>query len=242
MADLSNKELLIPLGTFIDMEKRVKSFQTKEKKNPAIVYINSVNKKDYVSYSRFLDMEKRIIQFKKDNPKQILNNVWIKKPNTTINVIKPPTSNVYIPTVNIKGKKYQLKNFTEFYILMGGFGYSYYYNDILSLQEEIEALTNGKAMNCTDFSQLGVYIASQFKKDNKPLYQTRYRHVNCKTGGGHVQFEIKGEEFKNWTVVDLAAKADKNSRVYPLGDGWCMDGNVRGYNESWILLNNGKHR
>jgi len=242
MADLSNKELLIPLGTFIDMEKRVKNFQTKENKNPAIVYINGVNKKDHVTYSRFLDMKKRIIEFKKDNSKQVLNNVWIKKPKATVNVLKAPTIVEVIPTVNIKGKNYNLKNFTEFYMLIGGFGYSYYYNDILTLQEEIHALTYGKAMNCTDFSQLGVYIASQFKKDNKLVYQTRYRHVNCKSGGGHVQFEITGGEFKNWTVVDLAAKADKNSRVYPLGDGWCMDGKVRGYNESWILLNNGKHR
>jgi hypothetical protein len=95
-------------------------------------------------------------------------------------------------------------------------------------------------MNCTDFSQLGVYISSQFKKDNKPVYQTRYRHVNCKSGAGHTQFEIKGGEFNNWTVIDLAAKADKNSPVIPIGRGWCMDGKVRGYNELWVVSDDGK--
>ena len=231
MADISNKELLIPYGTYYDMAKRVKAYNG----TPKIVYIVK-NGKDYVTLARFKDMKKRVAQYKKDHPNEALNNVWIKKPKNKTNILKPTYNN---PTVNIKGKKHIPKNFTEFYNLMGGFGYAYYYNDIYTLSQEIKNLTIGKAMNCTDFAQLGVYIASQFKKDGKQIYTTRYRHVDCKSGGGHTQFEIKGGEFNKWTVVDLAAKADKNSRIYLLGDGWCMNGLVRGYNELWVLVDNG---
>ena len=242
MADLTNKELLIPLGTFSDMQKRVKAYQNKERKNPTIVYINGVNKKDYIAYGRYWDMEQRVQQFRKNNPNEPLKNVWIKKPVASSNVLKAPvTSNNVVPTVKIKGKQYQPHNFTEFYNLMGGFGYSYYYNDVYSLSQEISNLSNGKAMNCTDLAQLGVYIASQFKKDGKQVYSTRYAHINCRNGGGHTTFQIKGGEFKDkWTMIDLAAKADKNGRVYHIGDYWCRDGVIRGYNELWVLKDDGK--
>ncbi|BBL62446.1 hypothetical protein [Methanobrevibacter arboriphilus] len=236
MADLSNKELLITYGNYQDMIRRTRAYRKGNGKNPTNVYLNS-SKKDYISYKQLKDMYKRVKQYKKDKPKKVLNNVWIKKPKNTVNVLTPKYNN---PTVNIKGKKYIPKNFTEFYNLMGGFGYSYYYNDIYTLSQEIKNLTIGKAMNCTDFAQLGVYIASQFKKDNKSIYQTRYRHVNCKSGSGHTQFEIKGGEFNKWTIVDISAKADKNSKVYPIGTGWCLNGTVRGYNESWVLSDDGK--
>jgi hypothetical protein len=184
-------------------------------------------------------MSKRVNQWKAKNPNGTLKNVWIKKPSKKSDVTQPSTNGDVV--VNIRGKNHKLRNFTEFYNLMGGYGYSYYYNDILSLQQEIQALTNGKAMNCTDFSQLGVYVAGQFIKPNGGrLYSTRYRHIVCKSGGGHTQFEILGGEFLKWTIVDLAARADKKSRVYSLGTGWCMDGRLRGYNESWVLSNKGQ--
>lgn len=237
LVDLSNKELLIPYGTYQDMIKRTKLYRKQNGKNPTIIYLNNRNKKDYVNYIKLYEMYKRVKQYKKDKPKEVLNNVWINKPKISINVLIPKYNN---PTVNINGRKYIPSNFTEFYDLMGGFGYSYYYNDIYSLSQEIKNLTIGKAMNCTDFAQLGVYIASQFKKDGKQIYTTRYRHVNCKSGGGHTQFEIQGGEFNKWTIVDISAKADKNSRIYSLSDGWCLNGTVRGYNESWILVDDGK--
>jgi len=245
MGDLSNEELLIPFGTYQDMVNRANKYTKENKKTPNIVYLNIKNKNDYIKYSQLEDMGKRINQWKKDNPKEVLYNVWIKKPIESKDILVSVKASA-TPEVNIKGTKYKLKSFTEFYNLMGSFGYSYYYDDILSLAQEIQALTTGKAMNCTDFAQLGVYIASQFKKDNKNLYQTRYRHVNCKPSAtcksncGHTQFEITGGEFKKWTVVDISAKASKNSRVYPLGDGWCMDGQLRGYNEPWVLLDKGR--
>lgn len=239
MANVSDKELLVPYGTYYDMNQRVEAFKKSEKKNPAHVYLVK-NGKDYISYSRYLDMNKRVVQYFLDNPNKTLNNVWIKKPASSSNVLSSNSSTA-VPTVNINGTKYQPSSMTKFYGLMGGFGYSYYYNDILTLAQEIKALSNGKAMNCTDFAQLGVYIASQYKKDGKPIYQTRYVHINCKSGGGHTTFQIKGGEFgSTWTMIDLAAKADKNSRIYPIGDYWCKTGTIRGYNEVWVVSDDGK--
>lgn len=239
MVDISNKELLIPYGTYYDMVKRANSYlkSSKQKKDPLKKVFLLKNGKDYVSLDRLKDMKKRVAKWKEDNPKKVLNNVWIKKPKNTVNVL---TSTYNNPTVNIKGKKHIPSSFTEFYNLMGGFGYSYYYNDIYTLAQEIKNLTIGKAMNCTDFAQLGVYIASQFKKDGKKLYETRYAHIDCRSGGGHTTFQIRGGEFKNWTMIDLAAKADKSSRVYPIGDYWCRDGCIRGYDELWVLSDDGK--
>ncbi|MDR3062563.1 MAG: hypothetical protein LBU40_00300 [Methanobrevibacter sp.] len=240
MADVSNKKLLIPLGTFLDMEKRVKAYLNSSQQNTLNKVFIVKNGKDYVSYNKFKEMKKRVSEFKKNNPKKPLKNVWIVKPATTVNIIKPPASTNIVPTVNIKGKKYQPATFSIFYGLMGGFGYSYYNNDILTLNQEINKLSNGKAMNCTDLAQLGVYISSQYKKDGKSIYKTRYAHINCKSGGGHTTFQIKGGEFKNWTMIDLAAKADKNSRTYPIGDYWCRDGKIRGYNELWVMSDDGR--
>jgi hypothetical protein len=240
MADLSNKELLIPFGTYQDMINRVNKYQAANNgQNPTKVTLDPKNMNDYISYDRLSEMSRRVNDWKARNPRGVLKNVWVKVPSTKPAPAKTSSSSGEV-VVNIRGKAHKVKNFTEFYNLMGGYGYSYYYNDILSLQQEIQALTNGKAMNCTDFSQLGVYVAKQFvKSDGKPTYNTRYRHVVCKSGGGHTQFEITGGEFTRWTIVDLAARADKKSKSYPLGTGWCMDGRLRGYNESWVLANKG---
>lgn len=236
--DVSNEEILITYGTFFDMETRYNKFKKKNKVEPKTIYL-IFGGKNYITNSRFKDMQNRVEKYKKENPKEALNNVWIKKPKIPENILTNNNKN-NLPSVIIKNKTYKLTNFTEFYDLMGGFGYAYYYNDILTLTQEIKALSIGKAMNCTDFAQLGVYIASQFKKDGKQIYTTRYVHINCQSGGGHTTFQIKGGEFGDkWVMIDLAAKADKNSRIYPIGDYWCKTGKIRGYNELWVLVDNG---
>ncbi|MDR1018909.1 MAG: hypothetical protein LBM02_09440 [Lachnospiraceae bacterium] len=243
MADISNKELLLPYGTVKDMNKRANAYKNskKQKTSPLNKIYIVKGGKDYVTLTRLNDMNNRINKWNLEHKDEVLKNVWIKKPKTTTNVLKPSSATTTVPTVNIKGKTYKPKNMTEFYNLMGSFGYAYYYNDIYSLAQEISRLTLGKAMNCTDFSQFGVYVASQFKKDGKKVYQTRYAHINCRKSGGHVIFQIKGGEFGNkWTAIDIAAKADKDARVYPIGDYWCKDGTIRSYNELWVLSDDGK--
>ncbi|MDR0913369.1 MAG: hypothetical protein LBM96_12350 [Methanobrevibacter sp.] len=232
MVDVSNNEIFINATIFHDMKRRYDLWLSSKNVEPQIVHLKE-DSNDYVTVERFKDMIKRFEDYKKSNGTEPVN-VWIKKSASGDIKREDIISDNSSVTLNFKGQNKKFSDFTSVYNAFGGFGYSHYFNDILSLNEELAGLTNGKAMNCTDFAQVGVYIATKLG------YQTRYRHVICKKSGGHTQFEIKGKEFKNWTVVDLAAKADKNARNYPLGDGWCMDGKVRGYNEPWIMKDNGK--
>lgn len=240
MTDLSNKEIMLSFNVVNDMRKRFDSFKKKEKREPKTIFIND-SKKDFVSLSRFKDMIKRTLDFKTVN-KRYPDNIWIVKPKTNENVLKPSANiNATYPKLNINGKQVQPKTITEFYNLMGGFGYSGYYNDIYSLNEEISRISQGKALNCSDFSQLLTYVASQFIKDGKKVYSTKYVHLRCKSGTGHIAVDVKGGEFGNtYKRIDLAAKADKESRVYPIGDYWCKDGKVESYDDSWLKTDDGK--
>lgn len=122
--------------------------------------------------------------------------------------------------------------FTEFYNKCKGRGYSYYYNDIKTLDQEIYALVNRKGLNCTDSTQLAHALALEMG------YEFRYVHVQCKSGG-HIRGQIRGREFKDWTRVDMAACISVSSQ-YALNRVWCDYDNAHLENSAWLNTDDGR--
>lgn len=121
--------------------------------------------------------------------------------------------------------------FTEFYKLVLVYvSYFYYFNDQKTLSQEVQSIIdaiNGinNGDNCVDFCQLGVALAREMG------YQAVCYGIYCPQSKiWHAVFLIKGKEFTDWTIIDLAAAAEDN---YPIGKCWC-DWSTRVKEPSWI--------
>jgi hypothetical protein len=122
--------------------------------------------------------------------------------------------------------------FTQFYsIVQSTCAYSYYYDDQHTLANEITHVINDingvdNGMNCCDWAQLGAALAKEMG------YQVQLHGVYCPSYGvNHAVFLIKGNEFADWTRIDLAAAA---SDGYALGNGWCNYPSSATLNPSWL--------
>jgi hypothetical protein len=123
------------------------------------------------------------------------------------------------------------RTFTEFWQKIRGRGYSHYYNDVYTLDQEITRLINRQGLNCTDSMQLCHALAQEMG------YQARYIHVMCKEGG-HIRGQIKGHEFKEWTRIDPAAALSVNGKAN-IGTVWCDYPNAHIENAVWINIDDG---
>lgn len=114
--------------------------------------------------------------------------------------------------------------------------YSYYNNDIYTYSQEINRVSNGSGINCTDWAQLGMSLLKEmgFNMDNLRIVRGV---VTCKSGKsfGHVwlQLYLNGE----WTNYDLSAAAAHGYSVQKL---ICVNGSyVTNINPGWAVSDDG---
>ena len=117
---------------------------------------------------------------------------------------------------------------------MIGAGYEGYLSDVYSSSEEDTNIAKHIAMNCTDYSQ------KAREKAESRGYQWRFLHRICASGKGHILGQIKGREFADWTIIDVAAAASLGSK-YPIGKSWCENYQSQWIStEQWLMTNDGE--
>ena len=126
----------------------------------------------------------------------------------------------------------KFNTFTEFWQKIRGRGYSHYYNDIYTLDQEVDRLIKRSGLNCTDSMQLCHALASEMG------YEVRYVHVMCKEGG-HIRGQIRGHEFSDWTKIDPAAAISTGTRA-GIGTVWCDYPNAHIENSAWLNIDDGQ--
>ncbi|OEC87905.1 MULTISPECIES: hypothetical protein [Methanobacterium] len=136
------------------------------------------------------------------------------------------------------------KTATQFYNLVkANEKYDHYSNDIYPQGKALTRLINNQGLNCADFAQIGHASIFELNKVYRTKYQVDYVHVACKSSSGqynigHIVLRVKGEEFKDWTVFDVAEAA---SGGLPIGRTMCSLGyKVLSYNDPWLLSDDGK--
>jgi hypothetical protein len=207
---------------FEDMMARVAAYLTRFQTKPKIIYIDS-KRVDSVDWATYEDMFKRWVAFRNKN------NVW-----PTRVYFKPPPVVRTVGPIQSKLEAFlgRFNSFTEYYNKIKGRGYGYYYNDVKTRDETIEALKNKSGINCTDITQLSGDLAREMG------YKVRYVRVQC-TSGGHIRMQIYGKEFKEWTRVDPAAALSTGS-LYDIGRVWCDNNTAKIIDEVWLNIDNGK--
>jgi hypothetical protein len=123
-------------------------------------------------------------------------------------------------------------SFTEFWQKIFGRGYSYYYNDVYTLDQEIQRLLGCASLNCIDSMQLCYSLGTEMG------YEVRYVQVQCQSGG-HIRGQIKGHEFGDWIKIDPAAAISVNSQ-YPIGQIWCDYDNAHLTSDDWLVYDDGQ--
>ena len=220
IVDISNEELLIPYPTVVKLWD-VKKYIADLKKDTLIKLGKESG--EGIQYHVLKNMVVRIKEYKAKYGKNP-ENVWIVKPKTTAEGIKPTADwqkNKYIIAIQkLVGK---FNNYTEFVEKLRAYAktkkglYKYYLNSrFIGTQKEISALTNGLMGNCVDWSQLGRAVAVIMG------YKADYIQWKCDSVT-HLTIRITGKEFIKPTVVDLAAIVDWNSRRYEIGEHWCSN-------------------
>jgi len=138
----------------------------------------------------------------------------------------------------------EFKTATQFYNLVkANEEYSHYLNDIYPQNQALSRLENKQGLNCADWSQVGHAAILELNKVYGTNYGVDYVHVACKSSSGaynigHIILRVKGEEFKNWTVFDVAEAA---SGGLPIGRTMCSLGyKVLSYNDNWLVSDDGK--
>ena len=111
--------------------------------------------------------------------------------------------------------------------------YSYYNNDIYTYNEEIQRIEKGKAINCTDWGQVGMntLIGMGFKKEHIRIVRGTVTCPNNNKTYGHVWLQIclNGK----WVNYDLSAAAchgsqmgvlicTKNPKITNINPGWAV--------------------
>jgi len=215
---------------FKDALNRYNEFVKKNKREPLYVMImgQKATANDFkdakLRFERFIRHEKRLPQYVevKLGPIGGVAEVEIRNPN-----LKP-----------LRDYFGDFRTATEWYKAIQGKGeYDYYYNDVYSLKTEIERVTHGAGLNCTDWSQLTAAVLHALKEEGKN-YKVTFLHVKCFSRKlncyalGHVLLEVEGEEFKKPTIMDPAAAANSGK---PLGETMCLLGyRVCSRNPSWL--------
>ena len=222
MADLSNTNGYVTKARFEDMMLRVAAYINNRGVTPSLIYIDS-SREDYVDWDTYEDMFQRWAAYPGNNGGQWPTKVYFQAPTVTRTV----------GPIQAKLEAFlgQFNSWTEYYNKIIGRGYGYYYNDVKTLDQEIEALKNKTGLNCTDITQLSVELAKEMG------YQTKYVKVQCQSGG-HIRMQIKGKEFSDWQRADPAAALSVGSQ-YPLGKVWCDNNTARVVVEPWLEIDDG---
>ncbi|HML04174.1 MAG TPA: hypothetical protein VK426_00225 [Methanobacterium sp.] len=195
-----------------------------QKKNNTSALPNYVDIEGHrVTKAQFLDMLNRMKVWQDAHNGQMASEIGIEGPSNGNDDSKPTIQVEYENAVG------SFDNFTGFYNRCKGRGYAHYNNDVYDHATALNRLKNKQGLNCADSAQLAYNLAVGMG------YEAKFEHVVCKKSGGHIRLIIKGREFgSNWTRVDMAACISTQSQ-YALGNVWCADGTVVGYNDSWLL-------
>jgi hypothetical protein len=220
---MTEKTIELSWEEFSEMKKRVLAFKTENGRYPNYVDFKGIriDKEDY------LDAFDRVTAFKAK-----AKNGRAPKYVTVTGTILVVKSALQVKVEVAVGGEYSTA--TGFYNLVRmNEHYNYYYNDIYPQGAAIERLTEGKPLNCSDFSQIGYAVLKDLD------YTVRYKHVKCVVSNkGHVFLQAKGKELgDSWRDFDLAAAAKSK---YSLGNAWCANGNLVAYDPAWLMSDDGK--
>lgn len=226
-ADISTTIHQIPKDVWKDMMARFDKYVKDNKKEPKIMYLNFENKYRYVTLEKFKEIKTRWDKWLKEHDNTEPNFMYINKP-------AEGSSNA--STGIIAKMKDAIGNFTSFkeaYNLLIGRGYGAYNNDIYTQDQAIKRLKNRQGINCSDSCQLMYALAVAMG------LQARYVHIICKSGAGHIVLDVKYPYgASTWTRIDPAAALSTSSR-YSWGNIWCSGGRVIGYNDGWLMSDDG---
>lgn len=221
MGDVSGTDGYVTKAQFEDMINRVLEYVLKTGTIPSVVFIEP-GKENYITFKTCSDMFDRWTTYKTKNG--ILPSIVYFKKQVPVRKVGP-----------IQGKLEvflgEFNSFTEYYNKIKGRGYGYYYNDVKTRDQAIEALWQKTGLNCTDITQISVDLAKEMG------YQTRYVKVQC-TSGGHIRMQIFGKEFTSWTRVDPAAALSVGSQ-FDIGTVWCDNTTAKVVNEKWLEIDDG---
>jgi hypothetical protein len=176
-------------------------------------------KDDYLPLIDIKSMNTRLANFIKVNKKNPAYVGVIAPNNATGGTVAVDTGGKIQKAFEKKLGK--IDNLTQAINKTRSLGYDYYLNTWRnvgqgSLFKNIDRLGN-TPMNCVDYTNVLSNLALE------KGYQVRILQIKCKTAS-HILFEVKGYEFKDWTRVDIAAMADKNSAVCNTGKVcWCTN-------------------
>ena len=115
--------------------------------------------------------------------------------------------------------------------------YSYYNNDIYKYTQEINKVSNGSGINCTDWAQMGMYLLIEmgFNKNKVRILRGTVTCTNNNKTYGHVWLQL----FLNgkWVNYDLSAAACHGTKM---GTLICTkDPYITNINPSWAVSDDG---
>lgn len=221
--DISNWDGVLDRKTFISMLLWYWDYRKTQGKEPICVYLP--NSKKYIMLDRFNDMRTRYEVYEQEHGGGSTKVIGISKPASAVS-----TGSNFLNKFN-KAVESTVITFTDGYNAIKNRVYSFYNNDVYPQATALERLHNRTGLNCCDISQIMYQLAKELG------YEVRYVHIKCKSGIGHLLLDVKGKELGNsWKRVDPAAALKSG---YNLGNTWCPDGSVIGYNPGWMLSDDG---
>jgi hypothetical protein len=222
MTDITNTNVKIMKDMYLDMYGRYEGYKQQNRVEPKIIYTVKGGA-DFVTLARFKEMQKRFDAWWTANGTQP-NFVYVVNPETS-------TKTSYVQAFeNAVGMT--INNFTQGYNAIKYRVYAYYYNDIYNQATALQRLKDKSGLNCSDICQLMYQLAKDLG------YSVRYVNIKCQSGAGHIQLDIAGGEFTpGWHRIDPAAALKSG---YEIGEIWCENHTLIGYDQAWLLSDDGK--
>lgn len=221
------------LAQYVQMWQWIKEWQTDEKTEDLPNYVKvtrlGISGVNQIEKKTIIDMYHRVKKWKETHDGKMPEIIGIESAANGTEPIHTTNGSIKARLEAGMGK---FNTFTEFWQKIIGRGYSYYYNDIYTLDQEIDRLINKKGLNCTDSMQLCHALAREMG------YEAEYVHVMCKEGG-HIRGKIRGHEFPNWTKIDPAAALSTKTRA-GIGHVWCDYPNAHIENSAWLNIDDGR--
>jgi hypothetical protein len=108
------------------------------------------------------------------------------------------------------------------------------FNNIYDSNAYVQSPVSGQwtprdCMTCVDWTQWGIRIAKKMGYPEVEAHGTWCPGYGC----NHAFFKVRGKEFTNWTIIDLAAAAAEG---YGINNHWCNAPTEATKNPSWIPM------
>ena len=157
---------------------------------------------------------------------------------TTNTSTKTSTQKTNLITRLEKATKTKITDHNSLYNAFQHIKYKLYYNDIYTLNEEINRIEKGKPLNCTDSAQIAMQALLDLGYKQSTIRIVR-GIVTCKSGKafGHVWLQLNLDG-KGWTNYDPSAMS---CHGYSMGKLICNKGyKITNINPSWAVSDDGK--